>query len=421
MEGHAFAIFVNGKNLLSVLPVLSTTWSRVWTAYLGGCIGAFQIGKVVASLPLLIDDLSLSLAQAGWVLSLFSLIAAAAGALFGMLADRLGPARLAAIGLVIAALGSFAGATADSFAWLILTRLIEGFGFILAIVSCPSLISRSVTDRDRPLAMGLWGSFLPVGVAGSMLLTPAAIELHGWRGLWGDVGWLSIFWAILILVTFARDDRTGGPTPAFGELLAPVKKMGPLLLLIGFACYSALYQSVTALLPTMLVDDYALLLSSAASLGSFVVVANVIGNVGAGWLIGRGVAPWILLTIAFLIMGLCASLMFAAFTEPSMKIIFGLVFSACGGMFPGTAFVLAARLAATPAHVAMMAGLLLQGSGIGQTTGPLLTSAVVDASNNWSAAIPGFVSVAFIGLCCALILRRLDRRSSIDNQKNRGQ
>ncbi len=388
---------------------MTTRWSRVWIAYLGGCIGAFQIGKVVASLPLLIDDLFLSLAEAGWVLSLFSLIAAAAGALFGMLADRYGPARLAVTGLVIAALGSFAGAASESFAWLISTRLLEGLGFILAIVSCPSLISRSVADRDRPLAMGLWGSFLPVGVAGSMLFTPLAIEWHGWRGLWGDVAWISLAWAVLILVTFTRDDKAGGPSPAFSALLAPVRKLGPFLLVIGFACYSALYQSVTALLPTMLVEDYEMLLSSAATLGSLVVVANVLGNVGAGWLIGRGVAPWLLLTVAFVMMGCCASLMFAAFTEPSIKVVLGLIFSACGGMFPGTAFVLAARLAATPAHVAMMAGLLLQGSGIGQTSGPLLTSAVVDASGIWSAAIPGFVSVAGLGLCCAMILRRLDR------------
>ena len=78
-------------------------------------------------------------------------------------------------------------------------------------------------------------------------------------------------------------------------------------------------------------------------------------------------------------------------------------------MFPGTAFVLAARLAVTPAHVAMMAGLLLQGSGLDKQLGPLLTSATVDANvTNWSAAIPGFVSVALIGLCCALILRQQD-------------
>ncbi len=386
--------------------MLGSNWLRVWVAYLGGCLAAFHIGKVVASLPLLISDLGLSLSEAGWLVSLFTLISAFAGSLMGMLADRFGPAKLAVCGLIVAALGSFFGATADSFSLIILSRLIEGLGFILTIVACPSLISGSVTDRDRPLAMGLWGSFLPVGASLSMLATPVAIEWQGWRGLWADIGFLNLLWAALIVTFFLRSEKSGkADTPALKELLAPVKRLGPAMLLTGFACYSALYQSVTALLPTMLVTDYELVLSSAASLGSLVVMANVIGNVGAGWLIGRGVKPWILLVIAFSMMGVCASLIFASFTAPPTKIVLGLLFSACGGMFPGTAFVLAARLAASPAHVALMAGLLLQGSGLGQTLGPLLTTAAVDNSNNWAAAVPGFVLLAVLGLFCAFVLR----------------
>ncbi len=386
--------------------MLGSNWPRVWIAYLGGCLAAFHIGKVVASLPLLITDLGLSLSEAGWLVSLFTLISAFAGALMGMLADRFGPAKMAASGLCIAALGSFFGATADSFSLIMLSRLIEGFGFILTIVSCPSLISGSVTDRDRPLAMGLWGSFLPVGASLSMLATPVAVDWHGWRGLWTDVGVINLLWAALITIFFLHTAKTSkAHAPAVKELLAPVKRLGPVMLLIGFACYSAIYQSVTALLPTMLGTDYELLLSSAASLGSLVVMANVIGNVGAGWLIGRGVKPWILLVVAFSVMGVCASLIFASFTATPVKIILGLLFSACGGMFPGTAFVLAARLAATPAHVALMAGLLLQGSGLGQTLGPLLTTAAVDNSDNWSAAVPGFVLLALLGLFCAFVLR----------------
>ena len=386
--------------------MLGTNWPRVWVAYLGGCLAAFHIGKVVASLPLLITDLGLSLSEAGWLVSLFTLISAFAGALMGMLADRFGPVKLAASGLCIAALGSFFGATADSFSLIMLSRLVEGLGFILTIVSCPSLISAAVTDRDRPLAMGLWGSFLPVGASLSMLAAPVAVDWHGWRGLWTDVGVINLLWAALITIFFLRTAKNSrAEAPAVKELLAPVKRLGPVMLLTGFACYSAIYQSVTALLPTMLVTDYELLLSSAASLGSLVVMANVIGNVGAGWLIGRGVKPWILLVVAFSVMGVCASLIFASFTAAAVKIILGLLFSACGGMFPGTAFVLAARFAATPAHVALMAGLLLQGSGLGQTLGPLLTTAAVDNSDNWSAAVPGFVLLALLGLFCAFVLR----------------
>ncbi len=53
-----------------------THWPRIWIAFFAGCIGAFQIGKTFAALALIIDELDLSLIQAGLILSLFSLVAA---------------------------------------------------------------------------------------------------------------------------------------------------------------------------------------------------------------------------------------------------------------------------------------------------------------------------------------------------------
>ena len=121
--------------------------------------------------------------QAGLILSLFSLIAAVAGAGFGLLSDRVGHLRMAITGLCLSALGSFFGAQVASIELLLLSRLFEGFGFILAIVALPSLIGRSASEADRPLAMGLWGAFMPAGIGLSMIITPPLVEWHGWRGL----------------------------------------------------------------------------------------------------------------------------------------------------------------------------------------------------------------------------------------------
>ncbi|MDH3388975.1 MAG: MFS transporter, partial [Gammaproteobacteria bacterium] len=179
-----------------------TSWPRVWVAFVAGCIGAFQIGKTFASLALIIDELGLSLIQAGLILSLFSLIAAFSGAAFGLFSDRIGHMRTALTGLLISAGGAFLGATASGIEVLLLSRLIEGFGFILAIVALPSLISGSSNDRSRPLAMGLWGAFMPAGIGASMLITPVLLEWHGWRGLWNDVGLIILAWAAVLFLTF---------------------------------------------------------------------------------------------------------------------------------------------------------------------------------------------------------------------------
>jgi len=383
----------------------ATHWPRVWIAFLAGCIGAFQIGKTFAALTLIIDELGLSLVQAGLVLSLFSLIAAFAGAGFGLLSDRVGHLYMALSGLVVSAGGTFLGATASGIEVLLLSRLIEGLGFILAIVALPSLISRSTTDRSRPLAMGLWGAFMPAGIGMSMLITPPLLELHGWRGLWNDVGFIILLWCAILLLAFRGASSKTSVHISSSDFIANVLRLGPLLVVAGFVCYSSLYQSLTAFLPTILVTDYSLPLAQAARFGALVVVGNVIGNVSAGWLIGRGIAPWKLLTISFTVMGLCASLVFATVSDPIVKTIAGFLFSAFGGLFPGTAFALAARYSISPSHMALMAGLMLQGAGIGQTIGPMMVSSMVEFSGSWNSANLLVVSFAAIGLVSTWLLR----------------
>jgi len=383
-----------------------TAWLKIWIAFLAGCIAAFQLGKTFASLALIINELDLSLVQAGLILSLFSLIAAFAGAGFGLLSDRIGHLRMALTGLTVSAGGSFLGALASSIDLLLLSRLIEGFGFILVIVALPSLISRSASDHDRPLAMGLWGAFMPAGIGLSMIITPLLIDWHGWRGLWNDVGFMILAWAMVLYITFRTRAPAAGIHLSTADFLGSVLRLGPLLVVTGFVCYSSLYQSLTAFLPTILVTDFDLSLAHAARFGALVVIGNIIGNVTAGWLIGRGFMPWKLLTVSFIAMGLCASLVFATFSEPMLKIAAGFLFSAFGGIFPGTAFVLAARYSPSPSHMALMAGFMLQGAGIGQTVGPLLVSSIVEYSASWNYANLVVVAMAGLGLGCALLLRR---------------
>lgn len=382
-----------------------THWPRIWIAFLAGCIGAFQIGKTFASLALIIDELALSLVEAGLILSLFGLIGAFAGAGFGLLSDRVGHLYMAMTGLLISAGGAFLGATAAGIELLLLSRLIEGLGFILAIVALPSLISRSASDRSRPLAMGLWGAFMPAGIGLSMLITPALVDWHGWRGLWNDIGIILLLCSMILYFAFRGATSKPGVHISTRDFIANVLRTGPLLVVAGFVCYSSLYQSLTAFLPTILVTDYSVPFAQAAQFGALVVVGNVIGNISAGWLIGRGVAPWKLLTVSFIAMGLCATLVFASFSEPIVKIVSGFLFSAFGGLFPGTAFVLAARYSIHPSHMALMAGLMLQGAGIGQTIGPMMVSSMVEFSGSWNSANFLVIGFAAIGLVSAWLLR----------------
>jgi predicted MFS family arabinose efflux permease len=44
-------------------------------------------------------------------------------------------------------------------------RVAEAAGYLLVVVAAPSHMARSALDADRGLALGLWSTFVPVGLA----------------------------------------------------------------------------------------------------------------------------------------------------------------------------------------------------------------------------------------------------------------
>lgn len=156
-----------------------TPWTDVAVFAGAGVAVALHVGQAPGAIPLLRADLGLGLTAAGWVMSIFNLVAAGAGVAIGLVADRYGQARVALAGMLLVALASAVGAAAPNAFVLLASRAVEGVGFILTAVSVPSLITQAAAPADRRVALGLWGANVPHGI-GAMLLLGGA----GWRGVW---------------------------------------------------------------------------------------------------------------------------------------------------------------------------------------------------------------------------------------------
>ena len=375
----------------------STRWWPVCAAFIAGCLAAAQIGKVAGALSVVIADLGLSLLQGGLVVSLFTLTTALTGAAFGLLGDRFGHLPLALAGLLVSAAGAVAGAFAESIGPLLIARLLEGTGFTLAVVCLPPLISQAASERDRPMAMGLWAAFMPGGMALAMLASPWLIAASGWRGLWLATGALLAGWSVLLWLTFRRRATSSRESRRRAGRTASIRWREPLRLFGCFACYSAMYVPLTAFFTTLLVSQKQVPLDIAAWVGAPVVAVNIVGNLAAGWLVRRGVAADRLQRLAFVVMGVSGCIVFAAASPVVLKVCAGLVFSAFGGLIPGTLFILAPGLASHPAQIAALSGLLLQGAGVGQTLGPMLVSASVDRFGAWGYGGATLVFAAVLG------------------------
>jgi EmrB/QacA subfamily drug resistance transporter len=137
---------------------------------------------VNVALPSIGTALHFSRDNLSWVVNAYTLTFGGFLLLGGRLADLLGRRRMFMSGLVLFSLASFAGGIAQSEAWLIAARAVQGLG--AAIVSPAALSIIATTFREGPernRALGVWGAVAGAGGAAGVLLGGLLTSGLSWR------------------------------------------------------------------------------------------------------------------------------------------------------------------------------------------------------------------------------------------------
>ncbi len=121
------------------------------------------------------DDLS-------WVVNAYTLTFGGFLLLGGRLADLLGRRRMFMLGLVVFSLASLAGGLAQSEAWLIIARAIQGMGAAIVSPAALSIITTTFAEgAERNRALGIWGAVAGMGGAAGVLLGGILTSGLSWR------------------------------------------------------------------------------------------------------------------------------------------------------------------------------------------------------------------------------------------------
>ncbi|MEY4654395.1 MAG: hypothetical protein RI884_2976 [Pseudomonadota bacterium] len=378
-----------------------------------GVCGAIHVGKLPPALPALGAALDISLVQAGFLISLVQMAGMGLGLAVGLAADGLGLRRVMASGLVLVSAASAAGGFVTDVRVLLVLRGIEGLGFLMTVMPGPSLVRRHVPPAQLDARMGAWGAYMPVGTALALLVGPPWIAGLGWPSWWWLNAALSAALALAVWTGLPPDPSpvTRTPDDWRARLGQTLRARGPWLLALAFAVYSAQWLSVVGFLPSI----YAQGGISPAWSGLATALAagvNTVGNVAAGRLLQRGVAPQRLLQLGYGAMASASVLMFVPVWPAGGLAVAGpfaavLVFSALGGLIPATLFAQAVRLSPGPATVSTTVGWMQQWSSFGQFAGPPLVAWVATRVGNWSFSWIVMVSCGAVGLLLARSLGRL--------------
>jgi MFS family permease len=276
------------------------------------------------------------------------------------------------------AIASACGGFSPSLAWLLVSRLVEGIGFVMIVVAAPSPIIEATDADDLLLALAGWAAYMPGGIALITILAPLILAYHPWRPVW----WLDALllgFASLAVALLANKEiskvKPRSPHP-WDELRCVTAARGPVLLALIFGMYTMQHLSVIWFMPTLLHERFHLPATRIGVLVATAMASNAVGNLGAGVLLQRGfsrarIIVWTSVTMAFMTVGV--------FLLPLPLTAFYLcvlLFSSVGGL------VLSAVMGAAPFHTPSLSllgatnRLLVQGSNLVIMVGPPFMSLI---------------------------------------------
>ena len=368
---------------------MRTPWPLIALLVAAGVVAAFHVGKMPPSIPSIRAELDASLRQAGWLLSTINLVTALGGMAIALTADRFGHRRLVLLGTGLCAVASLFGAFAVDVDLLLVTRVIEGLGFIAVTVAAPTLLLRICTPASQRITMAIWTTYMPAGAGTMMLIAAVILPLTSWRIVWFVASIATILMLIALLVVGQRrrelDPVPASHRPVLGDMKEVASSGGPLAIALCFAAYSCCWFAVVGFLPTLQIDRLGFSTSTAAIVTALVAMVNVTGNLSAGWLLHHGVPRVFVIVGAAVTMSFCAAGIFVDGVPDILRLVLAGIYSAVIGVIPGSLFTAIPVHAPRPQLAGAATGLLMQGSNIGSLLGPPITGALV-AGAGWPSA-----------------------------------
>ncbi|MDP5272828.1 MFS transporter [Chengkuizengella axinellae] len=147
------------------------------------------------ALPTIIDEYSIQLSTASWIINSFVLTLAVTLVTLGKLADLTGRVNMFLSGLILFMISSFLCGISPSAEYLILFRILQGIGGAMVIPTSMMLVRTAVPPEKMGLAMGIWGAVGALAVALGPSLGGVITEYINWR-------WVFYINVPIVIVTF---------------------------------------------------------------------------------------------------------------------------------------------------------------------------------------------------------------------------
>src|SRR6201981_2159330 len=166
------------------------TIQRVALALLvvAGVVNYIDRATLAVANPLIREDLGLSIADMGYLLSAFLWAYAFAQLPTGAMVDRLGPRILLTMGVTVLSLAQLLGGLVRNFGEFFGARVLLGLGEAPQFPTGARVVRDWFNQRDRGLATGIFNCASSLGTAIAVPLLTYLMLSFGWRGMFVIMG-----------------------------------------------------------------------------------------------------------------------------------------------------------------------------------------------------------------------------------------
>ena len=404
----------------SGLPLASNSFAYI--TFLAGVCAALHVWKLPPALPELQRQLGMTLVESGFLLSLVQVGGMTLGVLVGLVAEKIGLRRCVLAGLTLLAASSAVGPLFDSKLALLLSRGIEGLGFLMVVMPAPGMIRRMVEPAYLSRLLGLWGAYVPLATILALVFGSWLLSVASWQVLW----WvLALLTAVIGGVLYSKvpsdavyrvvgsDDPTASKAPrALALVRQTLTSKNVWLVTLCAMVYASQWMAVVGFLPSIYVAE-GFSGTTAGLMAALVGGSNALGSLGGGRLVHRGFQPHNLIITAFVTMSFCTIIAFGVGAPSWLQLTMALIFSAVGGLVPGNMFFLALQMSPSREATSTSVGLLQQCLSFGQFIGPPIVAWVATLAGNWHMTWVVSVVLSAFGVFMALNLGKAMRARAL--------
>ena len=221
----------------------------------------FGMMMILPVLPIYIKDFSGSVTSTGIVIGIYGIMQALLQLPLGFLSDRYGRRIILFVGLCLLMLGSLICYIATTVGALVIGRAIQGSGAIGSTLL--ATIADHTTKESRTLAMAILGATIGLSFFLAILVGPIITVYFGFKMIFLLTALLSLLALAFLYVLPENLSRVRDKSSSIVKNIKEVIKNTQLIRLdISILMLHFVYTSVFVLIPTLLVQNYKVLLNS---------------------------------------------------------------------------------------------------------------------------------------------------------------